>query len=147
MTKPSGCLRVLTATLMGLAREGDVEGFRAYVRSNAFLTAFDGLDPNRRQSAMRCHGKAEALCEAKARHPLVKPGPIDAKRAQKVNWSDPAMRAKLADAYAVAGDEHEKVARILGVTSGAARLAKHRHLDAPNADRGQEPRSGPQTAV
>jgi hypothetical protein len=37
MTTPGGCLRVLTQTLMWLARNGDVEGFRSYVGSNAFL--------------------------------------------------------------------------------------------------------------
>ncbi len=31
MTTPGGCLRVLTQTLMRLARNGDVEGLRAYV--------------------------------------------------------------------------------------------------------------------
>ena len=39
------------------------------------------------------YAKAEAFCETKARHPPVKPGPIDARRAQKANWSDPTMRA------------------------------------------------------
>jgi hypothetical protein len=121
---------VLTQTLMRLARNGDVEGFRAYVSSDGFGRAFTGLDPNQRQSALRCYGKAEALCEAKARHPLVKARPIDARRAQKANWSDPAMRAKLANAYARAGGDHEKAARILGVSLGSARLAKKRHLDA-----------------
>jgi hypothetical protein len=58
---------------MRLARNGDVGGIRAYVRSDAFLAAFNGLDPSRRQSAMRCHGRAETLCEGKARHPLVRP--------------------------------------------------------------------------
>jgi hypothetical protein len=57
---------------------------------------------------MRSCPKAEALCEAKARHRLVKTGPIDAKRAQKANWSDPSMLAKLANAYAVAGSDDEK---------------------------------------
>ena len=102
--------------------------FRAYVRSDAFLKAFAGLDPDRRQSAMRAYAKAEALCEAKARHPLVKPKGIDAKRAEKVDWSDPVMRSKLADAYARVGGDDEKAARILGVTVGSARLAKKRHL-------------------
>lgn len=93
------------------------------------MKAFNGLAPERWQSVMRAHAKAEALCEAKARHPLAKPGPIDAKRAQKANWSDPAMRAKLADAYAVAGGDDEKAARILDVSLGFARLAKKRYLD------------------
>jgi hypothetical protein len=115
---------------MRLARIGDVEGIRAYVRSVSFLADFSGLDAGRRQSVMRCYAKAEALCEAKATHPLVRPRPIDAKRAQKSNWSDPTMRAKLAGAYDVAGCDDEKAARILGVSVGSARLAKKRHLHA-----------------
>jgi hypothetical protein len=98
MTTPIGYLQSLTMALNRLAKEGDVEGLRAYARSEAFLRAFNGLDPKRRQSAMRSYVKAEALCETKASHPLVNPGPIDARRAQKARWSNPAMRAKLADA-------------------------------------------------
>jgi hypothetical protein len=115
---------------MRLARNGDVEGIRAYVRSDAFLAAFVGLDPSHRQTAMRCHVRAEALSEAKTRHPLVQPRPIDAKRSHKTDWSDPVMRAKLANAYAQTGGDDEQTARILGVSLGAARLAKKRHLDA-----------------
>jgi hypothetical protein len=102
MSTPIGFLHSLTSALKRLATKGDVEGLRAYVRGDAFLRAFNGLDPRRRSTAMRSYERAEALCEAKASRPLIKPGPIDAKRAQKANWSDPAMRAKLADAYAVA---------------------------------------------
>jgi hypothetical protein len=65
------------------------------------------------RSAMRSHAKAETLCEAKAPHPLVKPKPIHARRAEKVNWGDPGMRANLADTYKRAGDDDEKAARIL----------------------------------
>src|SRR5262245_2776328 len=100
MTTPRGCLRTLTQTLMRLARRGDVEALREYLSSHMFMAAFSGLDPNRRQSAMRCYGRAEALCEARARHPLVQPKPIDAKRSEKVNWQDASMRAKLGAAYA-----------------------------------------------
>jgi len=128
MANPRGCLRVLTATLVRLARQGDVEALREYLRSDHFLLAFNGLDPGRRQSVMRCYAKAEALCEAKAAHPLVQPRPIDAKRAHKASWGDPQMRARLADAYARAGGDDEKAARILGVSRGSARLAKKRHL-------------------
>jgi hypothetical protein len=131
MNNPSGCLRVLTQALMGFARRGDVEGLCAYLLSDAFMAAFNGLDPQRRRSAMRSYATAEALCEAKAPHPLVKPKPIDVKRAQKVSWDDPVMLAKLADAYEVAGGNHEKAARILGVSPGAARLAMKRYLDTP----------------
>jgi transposase len=37
------------------------------------------------------------------------------------------MHTKLVDAYAVAGSNDEKVARMLGVSLGSARLAKKRH--------------------
>ena len=132
MTTPRGYLKSITAALKRLARSGDVEGFRTYVRSSAFLVAFNGLDPERRQSAMRAYTRAEALCEAKTPHRLVKPKPIHAKRAQKTSWSDPVMLAKLANAYARAGGDDEKAARMLGVTIGSARLAKRRHLGAGN---------------
>ena len=107
MTTPMGCLQSLTPAWKRLARKGDVEGLRAYVRSDAFLRAFNGLDPNRRQSAMRSYANAEAFCEAKTRHPLVKPGTIDARRAQKANLSGPAMRVKIGGS-----GEHEAPPRI-----------------------------------
>jgi len=130
MTKPRGCLRVLTRKLMGLARSGDVEGLRAFVSGDAFLVAFIGLDPNHRRAAMRCFANSADLCEAKARHPLVPPRPIDAKRSQKASWGDVQMRARLAEAYAHAGGDDEQAARLLGVSLGSARLAKKRHLHA-----------------
>jgi hypothetical protein len=129
MTTPRGCLRTVTQTLMRLARRGDVEALREYLSGDMFMAAFSRLDPNRRQSVMRCYGRAEALCEARARHPLVQPKPIDAKRTEKVNWRDATMRAKLGAAYARAGGDDETAARLLGVTRGAARLAKTRYLD------------------
>jgi hypothetical protein len=123
---------------MRLARNGDVDGFRAYVRSDAFLTAFIGLDPERRSSAMRSYVEAEALCEARVRRPLIKPKRIDAKRAEKVAWGNPVMRAKLANAYARAEGDDEKAARILGVSLGSARLAKRRHLGAAATEHRQK---------
>src|SRR6478672_696417 len=81
------------------------------------------------------YAAAEAMCEARAPHRLVKPKPIHAKRAQKTSWDNPVMLAKLANAYVRAGGDNEKAARILGVTVGSARLAKRRHLDAPASRR------------
>ena len=128
----------ITSAFKRLAHNGDVEGFRAYLRSDTFLAAFSGLDPERRESAMRSYATAEALCEAKAPYRLVKPKPIHTKRAQKASWGSPVMLAKLANAYVRAGGDDEKAARILGVTVGSARLAKRRHLDAPATDHRQK---------
>ena len=138
MTTPRGCLQSISMALHRLARRGDVDGIRAYVRSDAFLMAFNGLDPGRRRSAMRSFARAETLCEVKARRPLVKPKPIHAKRSQKINWSNPVMRAKLALAFAQAGGDDEKPARILGVSLGSARLAKRRYLGAAATDHRQK---------
>jgi len=69
---------------------------------------------------------------------MVKPEPFHAKRAQKASWGDPVMLAKLANAYVRAAGDDEKAARILGVTVGSARLAKRRHLDAPERDHCQK---------
>jgi hypothetical protein len=134
MATPKGCLKSMTTALKRLARNGDVERFRAYVRSEAFLANFNGLDPERRQSAMRASVGAETLCEARSPHRLVRPKPIDAKRVQKVSWGDPVMLAKLANAYVRGGGDDEKAARILGVTVGSARLAKRRHLGVAATD-------------
>ena len=138
MTTPRGFLKSISTAFMRLARKGDVDGLRSYIRSDNFLHAFNGLDPERRQSVMRTHSVAEGLCEARARRRLIEPKPIHAKRAQKADWSNPVMLAKLANAYARAGGDDEKAARILGVTVGSARLAKRRHLDAPATERRQK---------
>jgi hypothetical protein len=67
MTTPIGFLQSLTTAMKRLASKGDVERLRAYVRSEAFLRAFNGLDPRRRSTAMRSYAKAEDQCEAKER--------------------------------------------------------------------------------
>jgi hypothetical protein len=138
MTTPRGSLKSITTAFMRLARNGDVDGLRSYLRSDNFLHAFNGLDPERRQSVMRTHSVAEGMCEARARRRLSKPKPIHAKRAQKADWGVPVMLAMLANAYVRAGGDDEKAARILGVTVGSARLAKRRHLDAPATERRQK---------
>src|SRR6476620_10528424 len=137
MATPRGCLKSITAALKRLARAGDVEGLRAYLRSDTFLHAFNALDPERRQSVMRAHATAEAMCEARARRRLAKPKPIHAKRAQKTSWDNPVMLAKLANAYVRSGGDDEKAARILGVTVGSARLAKKRYLNTSARDHRQ----------
>jgi len=130
MSSPRGNLSSISRTLKRFARLGDVAGIRTYVCGDAFIAAFKGLEPERRQTAMLLFAKAHATCEAKAKLPLA--ARMSAKLA---NWRDPTMRAKLADAYARARD-HEGAARLLGVTVGAARLAKRRYLDRATTDMG-----------
>jgi hypothetical protein len=108
MATPTGLPQVNHDRPKRLARIGDVEGF------DVFLAAFSGLDPERRQSAMRAYARAETLCEANAPYRLIKPKPIDAKRAQKTSWSDPVTLAKLADAFVRAGGDNEKLPASLG---------------------------------
>jgi hypothetical protein len=129
MTSPRGNLSSISRNLTRLARYGDVVGIRAYVCGHAFLAAFNGLDPERRESAMLLYARAVAESEAKAKLPLAAPVGLHARTLGKLaNWRDPGMLAKLSRAYAQAKN-HEGAARLLGVTVGAARLAKRRYLD------------------
>ena len=138
MNSPRGNLSSISRTMKRFARYGDVAGIRSYVRSAAFLDAFNGLDPERRHSAMLAYVEAATECEAKARLPLAAPVALNARTAAKLaKWRDPAMLAKLAVAYA-RGQDHEGAARLLGVTVGAARLAKRRYLDRAATDPGAE---------
>jgi hypothetical protein len=79
MTTPRGFLKSISTAFMRLARKGDVDGLRSYIRSDNFLRAFNGLDPERRQSVMRTHTMAEGMCEARARRRLIKPNPSKAR--------------------------------------------------------------------
>src|SRR5262245_54001386 len=111
MSSPRGHLSAISTTVKRFARHGDVAGIRAYIRGDAFLRAFNGLDPERRHSAMLVYAKAHAVCEAKARLPLATPIALNARTTGKLaNWLNPAMRAKLARAYARTRD-HEEAAR------------------------------------
>jgi hypothetical protein len=124
----------LAPSIARFARDGDVAGIRSCVRSGGFLAAFNRLDPECRHSAMLAYFEAYALCEANAKLPLAAPIALNARTSARLtNWRDPAMQARLADAYSRARD-HEEAARLLGVTVGAARLAKRRYLDRAAAD-------------
>ena len=129
MSSPKGDLSSISRFLKRYARRGDVAGLRIYVASEAFIAAFNGLDPKRRQTVMVAYVEAHTLCEVKAKLPLAAPVALNARASAKLaNWRDPAMQARLADAY-VRAEDHEAAARLLGVTIGAARLAKRRYLD------------------
>ena len=121
----------------------DLSGMRTYVRSDTFIAAFKGLDPERRQTAMLLFAEVHAACEAKAKLPLAPPTALNARRSAKLaNWRDPSVRAKLAATYARSQD-HEEAARLLAVTIGAARLAKRRYLDRAATETGAEAPSSP----
>jgi hypothetical protein len=143
ISNPRGNLSSICKILKQFARYGDVAGIRSYVRGCSFLAAFNRLDPERRHSAMLAYFEAYALCEVNAKLPLAAPIALNARTSAKLaNWRDPAMRTKLAHAYARAKD-HEGAARILGVTVGAARLAKRRYLDRVATDNNAKARNGP----
>lgn len=129
MRTPKGCLNVLTRTLWRHAHFGDAKGLNAYVCSEGFRTAFNGMDPGARHSAMRSYVKA---CDACVHHahvrgirPLREPRPLSLGPARRVNWRTPAMQAKLETATS-----DEALARATGVTLLAARLARQRYWGA-----------------
>ena len=134
MSSPRGYLSSISRILKHFARLGDVAGIRSYVRSDAFIAAFKGLDPERRQTAMLLFAEAHVTCEARAKMPLAAPVALNARISENLaNWRDLTMLSKLADAYSRTRD-HEEAARLLGVTVGAARQAKRRYLDLPATD-------------
>jgi hypothetical protein len=136
MSTPRGSLSSISKNLKRLARHGDLAGIRTYVCGHGFLVAFGRLAPERRHTAMLVYARAVTECEARARLPLAAPVALNARTGSNLaNWRDPPMLAKLADAYARAKD-HEGAARLLGVTVGAARLAKRRYLDRLATDTG-----------
>ncbi len=125
---PKGHLNCAARVLKRLARAGDIDGFRAYVRSDTFGEAMVGVGPTLRQSLLRLHTEYAALCEAYCKlPPLPKP-----KRRATGRWINPSEQAKLAQAYRAAGNDHEKAGRLLGCTAGAARLARKRYLGETN---------------
>jgi hypothetical protein len=129
MRNSKGDLSSISKTLKRYARHGDIAGLRTYGASEAFLEAFVGLEPKCRLTVMAGYVEARAICEAKANLPLAAPIALNARASAKLaNWRDRAMQTRLAEAYAGTQD-HEGAARILGVTLGAARLAKRRYLD------------------
>jgi hypothetical protein len=122
---PAGYLNRTTRILKRHAQAGDVDAFRAYVRSDEFADAIVGTGTSLRQVLLNRYAAYAALCEASTRYPLPKP-----QRRPTSRWLTDRARAQLAKAYAIAGDDHEKAGRILGCTAGAARLARKRYLDA-----------------
>lgn len=138
MSSARGKLSSISRTLKWFARFGDLAGLRAYVRSVGFRDTFHGLDPERRHGVMLTYGEAHARCEARAKLPLPPPVGPNGRVSAKLNWRDQATLAKLAEAYARAKD-HEAAGRLLGVTAGAARLAKLRYLDQPQASGPKKP--------
>src|SRR5215831_1385281 len=132
MSNPRSNLSSISRTLKWFARYGDLVGLRAYVRGEIFGDAFHGLDPERRHGVMLTYVEAHARCEAREKLPLSPQVAPNGRVSAKLNWRDQAALARLAEAYARAKD-HEAAGRLLGVTAGAARLAKLRYLDQQQA--------------
>jgi hypothetical protein len=126
---PRGNLSSISKNLKRLARYGNTAGLRAYICGD-FLAAFLGLDPERRHSAMLVYARAVSECEARAKLPLAAPVALNARTFSKLTHRNPGKLQQLADAYA-RGEDHEGAARLLGVTIGAARLARRRYLRLP----------------
>lgn len=125
---PAGYINRTIKVLKRHAMAGDVDAFRSYVRSDDFAEAFVRAGAPLRQTLLTRYVEFAARCEAKTKYRLVKP-----QRRPTSRWLTDEARAELARAYAIAGDDHEKAGRLLGCTSGAARLAKKRYLDVDHA--------------
>jgi hypothetical protein len=121
---PVSCASTITARLNKYVRNGDVDGFRAFVDGSEFIQYLVGAGPKYRRGILRAYGTAHTDVERRARYRLVQPRPIGEVR---VDWKAPGMLDRLRAAYANTDDD-EKVGRRLGITTGAARLARKRVL-------------------
>ena len=126
MMTPASCASTITARLNKYVRNGDVDGFRAFVDGNEFIQYLAGAGPKFRRGILRAYGKAHEDVERRARYRLVQPRPMGEVRS---DWKAPGMLDRLRAACAKTGDD-EKVGRLLGITTGAARLARKRFLAA-----------------
>ena len=119
---PLSCASAITARFNKFVRNGDVEAFYAFVDSEEFVEYLAGAGRKYRQGILRAYGTARETVEARAR--VVKRKPMG---QGKVSWAAPGMLDKLRTAYAK-GLSDEKVGRLLGITTDAARLARKRLL-------------------
>lgn len=117
-------LRALSTRLRTEARQGPAK-FQAFLAGSEFHERFNSIPPQHRRRAIQAITEAEAIIHD-GLPPPVKPQRIGDGR---LRWS-PAAIAKLAQAYARAKGDHEKAARIFRCSTGAARLAKRRYIDA-----------------
>jgi hypothetical protein len=122
-----GKLTGLSKRLNSIAQKGPA-AFERFLSSDEFRQRFNALSPEHRLKAIQAVVNAEADAKRRDRlPPVVQPTPG---RGGKAKWSDPAMQQALREALAWAKGDVAKAARKLGVTFGAANLAKRRYLDA-----------------
>lgn len=124
---PKGYQLSAIRALQRHAKAGDVDGFQAYIRGPLFLEALTKCGADNLPGLLHAHALAALLCEQRTRLPKAPPTRRWGGGSGSI-WTQPTELAKLARAYAIAGNDHEKAGRLLGVTAGAARLARKRHL-------------------
>ncbi len=118
-------LKIFARELTTAAKRGE-KTYLAYLASAAFEKRFKAIPPSGRRRAIQVMGEVELLA---LKHDGLPP-PAKPQRRCVPRWNDPAERQRLALAYAQAKGDHEKAARIMGMTVAAVKLAKQRHLDA-----------------
>jgi len=97
----------------------DLIGLQAYLRGDEFMRHFSGMAPKHRIAVIMAVGKAFNACEERLAPP---------KRQSTRQW-DAARIERLRRVYA-GGDGDHQAALALGISLGAAKMARWRYLAA-----------------
>ena len=137
---PLHCANSISGRFRRCIRHADIDGFISFTNSNEFLQLLAGAGPRHRRGLLLSYARVLKRVEERAR--VVKP---KGQGESKTRWSA-GMRDKLSDACAK-GLSDEAVGRLLGITAGAARLARKRFLCAATAAQVQNCRGSRRTAI
>ncbi len=118
-------LRLFSREVRAAGKSGAAH-FEKFLASDAFMRRWKTIPPCHIRKAVLVMIEVEA--KVTAREGL--PPPAKPQRRCVPRWNDPAERQRLVLAYAQAKGDHYKAARIMGMTVGAVKLAKQRHIDA-----------------
>ncbi len=123
-----GVLRALSRVVREHARRGE-KAYDRYLATDDFKRRWDALLPQLRLRAVQLIVAAEELCrERDPLPPRIVPKPLG--QHPSARWTDAAEQARLRAAWAKTGNI-EATARLLGVTTGSARLALKRYVLIP----------------
>ena len=120
-TVSDNAFRLLKGDLTKIANRGELKGLLAYLRTERYTTLYAQLTP-KRQLDLHDHTHAAKVACTKQQE---KPIPKYSKRGWR-SW-DAERIAKLKAAEAKYGTD-EGIARELGISLGAARMARWRHI-------------------
>jgi len=116
----STALSYITGRIGKIARCSDLATLDAFVSSEQFVALFARVPPGQRPSALMAYGSARAKC--------LKRVPVAAPGTAKADWKKPGEIERFKRAWEQHGGNRYLVAREMGITEGAAKIAHLRFI-------------------